>query len=182
MSETLTYGLLVFTSFFTLVNPVSTMPVFLSLTADLEQKHRVAIAKKALGAAFLIILVFAFSGQFLFKFFNISVDSFRIVGGAIFFVVGFDMLNARLSHIKVKESEIEQSVNDIAITPLAIPMLCGPGAITNAIVLMQDAQTLVMKITFVVALFLMIVVSYVILVSSSRLVKVMGQTGINVMM
>ncbi|MEG0033585.1 MAG: MarC family protein [Mucinivorans sp.] len=182
MSQALTYGLLVFTSFFTLVNPVSAMPVFLGLTAEFEQKRRVAVAKKALIAAFLIILVFAFSGQFLFKFFNISVDSFRIVGGAIFFVVGFDMLNARLSPIRVKESEIEQSVNDIAITPLAIPMLCGPGAITNAIVLMEDADTMLLKTVFVVSLALMIVVSYVILVSSSRLVKVMGQTGINVMM
>lgn len=158
------------------------MPVFLGLTSQMEQKDRLVIVKKAIFAAFLIIIVFAFGGQFLFKFFNISVDSFRIVGGAIFFVVGFDMLNARLSSIKVKSSEIEQTIKDIAITPLAIPMLCGPGAITNAIVLMQEAQTLTYKLVFVVSLIVMMVVAYIILASSSKLVQIMGQMGINVMM
>lgn len=158
------------------------MPVFLGLTSDMDSRQRVAVVKRAVIAAFLIILFFAFSGQFLFKFFNISVDSFRIVGGAIFFVVGFDMLNARISPTKCKESEMQQAVRDISITPLAIPMLCGPGAITNAIVQMEDANTFALKVTFVVALVVMIGVTYVILVSSSRLVKIMGQTGINVLM
>jgi multiple antibiotic resistance protein len=182
MNDILTYGLLVFTSFFTLINPISTMPVFLGLTADMESKHRMDVAKRAVIAALIILLVFAFTGQFLFKVFNISVNSFRIVGGAIFFVVGFDMLNARLSAIKVKDSEIQRAVKDIAITPLAIPMLCGPGAITNGIVLMDDADTLPLKITFVVVLLLVMAVTYLILVSSSKLVKFLGQTGINIMM
>lgn len=182
MSEYLTYGLLVFTSFFTLINPISAMPVFLGLTTTMDQQNKTAIVKRALIATLLILLFFAFSGQFLFKFFGISVDSFRIAGGAIFFVMGFDMLNARLSTIKVKESEVKQAVKDIAITPLAIPMLCGPGAITNAIVQMEDAHGFWMKVTFVVALLAMIAVTYVVLVSSSRLVKLLGETGINVMM
>lgn len=182
MTEILTYSLLVFTSFFTLINPVSVMPVFLGLTSELDQHDRLTIAKKSVLLAFLMILVFAFAGQFLFKFFNISVDSFRIVGGAIFFVVGFDMLNARLSSIKVKDSEIKQTVRDIAITPLAIPMLCGPGAITNAIVLMQDAHTMSYKLAFIISLIVTMGVTYIVLAFSSRLVKVMGQTGINVMM
>lgn len=182
MQEQFAYGLLVFTSFFTLINPISAMPVLLGLTSDMDNQKRLSIVKRAVIAAFLIIIFFAFTGQFLFKVFNISVDSFRIVGGAIFFVVGFDMLNARLSPLKVKDSETQQVVRDISITPLAIPMLCGPGAITNAIVMMEDATTLPLKITFVVSLIIMIGVTYIILASSSRLVKVLGQTGINVMM
>lgn len=182
MNELLTYGMLVFTSFFTLINPISCMPVFLGLTSDMDQSDRTAIAKRAVIVSLIIVLVFAFSGQLLFKVFNISIDSFRIVGGAIFFVVGFDMLNARLSPIKAKDSEIKQTDKDIAITPLAIPMLCGPGAITNAIVLMNDAHSVLMKTTFVVALVLMLIVTYIILISSSRLIKFLGQTGINIMM
>ncbi len=127
-------------------------------------------------------MVFAFSGQFLFRVFGISVNSFRIVGGAIFFVVGFDMLNARLSPIKAKDSEIKQTIKDIAITPLAIPMLCGPGAITNAIVLMEDANTVLLKVIFVASLLLMLLVTYLVLISSSKLIKRFGQTGINIMM
>lgn len=182
MQELFAYGLLVFTSFFTLINPISAMPVFLGLTADIEPRRRLAIIKRAVVAAFLIIIFFAFSGQFLFKFFSISVDSFRIVGGAIFFVIGFDMLNARLSPLKMNSSDTEQADRDISITPLAIPMLCGPGAITNAIVMMEDATSWQLKVTFVVALIVMIGVAYFILASSSRLVKILGQTGINVMM
>lgn len=182
MNELLTYGLLVFTSFFTLINPISAMPVFLGLTSDMESKDRVAVAKRAVLVSLIIVLVFAFSGQFLFRVFGISVNSFRIVGGAIFFVVGFDMLNARLSPIKAKGSEIKQTIKDIAITPLAIPMLCGPGAITNAIVLMEDADSILLKVVFVVALCLMLLVTYLILISSSKLIKRFGETGINVMM
>ncbi|MEG1634306.1 MAG: MarC family protein [Rikenellaceae bacterium] len=182
MNDIFSYGLLVFTSFFTLINPIGAMPVFLGLTSELNQKEKTAIIKRALLAALMIVIAFGFGGQFLFSFFHISVDSFRIVGGAIFFVMGFDMLNARLSPIKAKDSEIHGTNNDIAITPLAIPMLCGPGAITNAIVLMKDANTFMLKVTFVVALVLMICLAYIILVSSSRLVKLLGQTGINVMM
>ncbi|GAB6123954.1 MarC family protein [Dysgonomonas termitidis] len=182
MNELLTYGLLVFTSFFTLINPISAMPVFLGLTSDMEPKDRVAVAKRAVLVSLIIVLVFAFSGQFLFRVFGISVNSFRIVGGAIFFVVGFDMLNARLSPIKAKGSEIKQTIKDIAITPLAIPMLCGPGAITNAIVLMEDADSILLKVVFVVALCLMLLVTYLILISSSKLIKRFGETGINVMM
>lgn len=182
MTEMLTYSLLVFTSFFTIINPVSVMPVFLGLTVELEPRDRLSIVKRAVLAAFLLILGFAFAGQFLFMFFNISIDSFRIVGGVIFFVVGFDMLNARLSSIKVKESEIKQTVRDVAITPLAIPMLCGPGAITNGIVLMQQADGWHYKLAFIAALITVMITTYVILASSSKLVKIMGQTGINVMM
>lgn len=182
MGDLFTYGLLVFTSFFTLINPIGTMPVFLGLTADMDQKYKVDTAKRAILASLIIILFFAFTGQFLFKFFNISVNSFRIVGGAIFFVMGFDMLNARLSSIKVKESEMKQTIKDIAITPLAIPMLCGPGAITNAIVLVEDATDITQKIVFVAVLCIVLLLSYIILISSSKLTKTLGQTGINVMM
>lgn len=182
MNEIWTYALLVFTSFFTLINPISVMPVFLGLTSELNHKDKTKIAKRALITAFLIIIAFGFGGQFLFSFFNISVNSFRIAGGVIFFVMGFDMLNARLSPIKAKDSEIQNAHHDIAITPLAIPMLCGPGAITNAIVLMEDADTLLLKATFIISLLVMLFVGYIILTSSSRLVKLLGQTGINVMM
>ena len=86
-----------------------------------------------------------FSGQLLFNFFGISVNSFRVVGGVIFFLMGMDMLQARLGKVKLKESEIKTYVNDISVTPLAIPMICGPGALTNAIVMMEDANSVEKK-------------------------------------
>lgn len=176
------YSLLVFTSFFTLINPISILPVYLGLTSEIGNKEKLQIASRAIIAALFILLGFAFSGQFLFKFFGISVDSFRIVGGAIFFVVGFDMLNARLSPIKGGKDEIHKAAKDIAITPLAIPMLCGPGAITNAIVLMEDAVTIPHKIAFVISVLVVLLLCYLIFAFSTRIVKYLGETGINVML
>lgn len=176
------YALLVFTSFFTLINPISILPVFLGLTSELDKKQQLDIARRAVFSALLILLGFAFSGQFLFKFFGISVDSFRIVGGAIFFVVGFDMLNARLSPIKGGKDDISKVGKDIAITPLAIPMLCGPGAITNAIVLMEDAVTIAHKIAFVGAVLVVLMLAYLIFAFSTKIVRYLGETGINVML
>lgn len=182
LDSVLPYALLVFTSFFTLVNPISILPVFLGLTTELTEKQKLDIARRAIFAAFVILCGFAFSGQFLFKFFAISVDSLRIVGGAIFFIIGYDMLNARLSPIKGGKDEITKAAKDIAITPLAIPMLCGPGAITNAIVLMEDASTIPHKIAFVAAVVVVLIICYVIFAFSTKIVRFLGETGINVML
>ncbi|MDA3778944.1 MAG: NAAT family transporter [Bacteroidales bacterium] len=182
MNEILSFGLLSFTSFFTLINPLGTMPIFMTMTSDLDQKNRTKTAKKASIVAFIIILAFAFSGQLLFKFFGISVNSFRIVGGIIFFLMGMDMLHARLGKVKLKSSEIKTYVDDISITPLAIPMISGPGAITNAIVLMEDAESIWKIAVLIFSLFSVILLTYLILYSSSRIIKFLGETGNNVLM
>ena len=182
MNELLTFGLLAFTTFFTLINPLGVMPIFMTMTADLDSEHRTKTAKKASIVSFVIIVMFAFSGQLLINFFGISVNSFKIVGGVIFFLMGMDMLQARLGKVKIKDSEVKSYVNDISITPLAIPMICGPGAITNAIVMMDTAYTLQMQITLIVAIFLVMLLTYTILYSSSKIIKVLGETGNNVLM
>lgn len=182
MNELFTFGLLCFTSFFTLINPLGSLPVFMTMTAELEQRQRIKTAKKAVVVAFIVTLTFAFTGQLLFKFFGISVNSFRIVGGVIFFIMGMDMLQARLGKVKIKDSEIKSYVADISITPLAIPMICGPGAITNAIVLMEDATTPALKIVLILTIGLMMGLTYLIYYSGSRIIKFLGETGNNVMM
>lgn len=182
MQDSISFGLLCFTSFFTLINPLGTMPIFMTMTSELNVSQRNATAKKASIIGFFTIVGFALSGQLLFNFFGISVNSFRIVGGVIFFIMGMDMLQARLGQVKIKESEVKSYISDISITPLAIPMICGPGAITNAIVLMEDAVTFELKIILFSAIFLVIVITYLILFSSSRIIKILGQTGNNVMM
>jgi multiple antibiotic resistance protein len=182
MNDALAFGLLCFTSFFTLINPLSTMPVFMTMTAELSEKERNRTAKKATIVALITIIIFALSGQLLFKFFGISVNSFRVVGGVIFFIMGMDMLQARLGQVKIKDSEVKTYVNDISVTPLAIPMICGPGAITNSIVMMEDASTLTRKIILFGTILLVMFITYIIFYSSSRIIKMLGQTGINVMM
>ena len=182
MTETISFGLLCITSFFTLINPLGTMPVFMSMTAELSVADRNITAKKASVVSLLTIIAFAFTGQLLFKFFGISVNSFRVVGGVIFFIMGMDMLQARLGQVKINDNEVKSYLTDISITPLAIPMICGPGAITNAIVLMEDANTLPKLIVLIISIVLIMFLTYLILYSSSKLIKLLGQTGINVMM
>ena len=182
MEDLLPFALLCFTSFFTLTNPLGTMPVFLTMTNGMNVLERKAIVRWATIVAFISLIAFTFSGQFLFKFFGISSNGFRIAGGFIIFKIGFDMLQARYSNAKLKEEEVKTYADDISITPLAIPMLCGPGAIANAIMLMDDASTLSLKGTLIGIIALVYFITFLILQASTRLVRILGETGNNVMM
>ena len=182
MEDLLPFALLCFTSFFTLTNPLGTMPVFLTMTNGMNDHERKAIVRRATIVSFITLMVFTFSGQFLFKFFGISSNGFRIAGGFIIFKIGFDMLQARYSNAKLKEEEVKTYADDISITPLAIPMLCGPGAIANAIMLMDDASTLSLKGTLIGIFALVYFITFLILQASTRLVRILGETGNNVMM
>ena len=182
MDTIIPFALLCFTSFFTLTNPLGTMPVFLTMTNGLSNEERKRIIKRATITSFLILIGFTFCGQFLFKFFGISTNGFRIAAGIIILKIGYDMLQARYSNAKLKEDEIKAYANDISITPLSIPMLCGPGAIANGIILMSDASNWTLKATLVGVIGLVYILTYIILRLSTRLVRIMGETGNNVMM
>ena len=182
MEAIIPYALLCFTSFFTLTNPLGTMPVFLTMTNGLSDDERKHIIKRATIVAFVILVAFTLCGQFLFKFFGISTNGFRIAAGFIILKIGYDMLQARYSSAKLKDDEIKAYVNDISITPLSIPMLCGPGAIANGIILMSDATTIELKVTLIVMIALVYLLSYIALRLSTRLVNIIGETGNNVMM
>jgi multiple antibiotic resistance protein len=182
MTEYITFGILCFTTFFTIINPIGVMPVFMTMTKELDKKDRNLTAKKAILTSFITLVVFAFSGQILFNFFGISVNSFRVVGGVIFFLMGMDMLQARLGTVKVKPEEIKTYVSDISITPLAIPMITGPGAITNVIVLMEDAEAIELKLVLLGAILLVFAITLSILLSATKIIKILGTTGNNVLM
>ena len=184
MIEIYTFALLAFTAFFTIINPLGTMPIFMSMTASLSKQRRKQTAKKATIVAFFTVIAFAFSGQILFKFFGISVNSFRVVGGLIFFMMGWDMLQARLGQFKHTDDEdkIDAYVEDISITPLAIPMICGPGAITNAIILMDDAADFTQKGVLILVIALVLLITYLVLVGGSKITEKLGSTGNKVMM
>ena len=182
MDTIIPYALLCFTSFFTLTNPLGTMPVFLTMTNGLSEDERKHIIKRATIVSFVILITFTLCGQFLFKFFGISTNGFRIAAGFIILKIGYDMLQARYSSAKLKEDEIKSYVNDISITPLSIPMLCGPGAIANGIILMSDATTWELKATLFSMIAVVYLLSYIVLRLSTRLVNLIGETGNNVML
>lgn len=183
MDQYFSFTLLCLTSFFTLMNPLGIMPVFMSMTASLSPQERRKTAQRAVIVAFITLIAFAFSGQVLFQFFGISVDSFRMVGGIIFFMMGYDMLQARLSKVKLSKSTAKREyISDISITPLAIPMICGPGAITNSIVLMADSETPMQKAILIGSIIVVLLTTFLVLWGSAPISKLMGETGNKVMM
>ena len=178
--------LLYFTAFFTMMNPLGAVPVFLGLTDDLERKEQKNTATKAIVTAFLTLVIFAFAGKYLFEFFNISIAGLKVVGSIIFMIMGYDMLNSKVGRLKttngkLSASEEQDVAGDIALTPLGIPLLAGPGSITNAMVLMGESHTWIDKGLVVLAIFVVSALSLLILRSSSGVLRIMGRQGTKVM-
>jgi len=174
--------LLYMTSFITLMNPLGILPVFLTMTSELDKKGRQRTAIKSLITAFFTLIAFAFGGQMLFNFFGISVAGLKVVGGVLFFILGYEMLNARLSRIRLTPEEVKSYENDVSITPLGIPMIAGPGSITNAIILMDQSTTVVERSVLIASIFAVCLIILIILLSGNSIMKVLGDTGNKVMM
>ena len=174
--------ILYFTSFLTLMNPMGIMPVFLTMTSDLSKRERRNTALKAVITATAVLILFAFAGRYLFEFFGISVAGLKVVGGVLFFFMGYDMLNARLSPMKIKAEDVEKYVDDISITPLGIPMIAGPGAITNAIVLMGESTDYTSKMMVLVSILLVSATLLFVLFGAVGITRFLGDKGNKIMM
>lgn len=177
MKELFSYFLISFTSLFTIVNPLGSLPVYAAFTDLVRREEAVRIARTASFVAFLAMVLFALSGQFLFNFFNISIDGLRIVGGFLFFITGLDMLQGRNSRIKNLSRAERNEIEEFAVTPLAIPMICGPGAITVTIVLIQEASSLSHKVILFGTFALVCSANFLFLIGSKRILSLIGNSG-----
>lgn len=177
MKDSLTLYLLSATSLFTVVNPLALLPVFASFTGIMEPQQIKTFAKRVSIIAMITMLVFAIAGKILFSFFNISVDGLRIVGGVLFFIVGYDMLQAKVARTKSVTHQEMDEINEMAITPFAIPMICGPGAITVSMVHYQDAHSIANKFIVLISILTVATLTYFILAYSDRVVKALGRSG-----
>lgn len=181
-SEITDFIFLAFTSLFTMVNPLGILPVYTGLTSKLPASEAKAVAIKAIITAIITLVVFAVLGRFIFDFFQISVNALRIVGGVVFFMAGYDMLQARLIRTKSSEESVTEFANDIAITPLAIPMICGPGAITATMILMNDAHDMTKKLILLGTILVIMLITLVFLLSSRKVINALGENGNKVLM
>src|SRR5438552_14678026 len=136
------YALLAASSLFVIVNPIGTVPAFLAMTPTDTNLRRNQMAKLACGVMAGVLLVFAVAGTWIFKLFGITLATFEMAGSVVLLLIALDMLRAQRS--PVQETEEEKTAGtakeDIAITPLAVPMLAGPGAIPTAILLLSQAE------------------------------------------
>ncbi|MCB0385037.1 MAG: MarC family protein [Bdellovibrionales bacterium] len=177
MKDLLGYFLFVFTSIFTIVNPIGTMPVYAAFTESVDRRQAVRVARTAVLVAFAAMILFALTGKLVFNFFSISVDGLRVVGGVLFFITGYDMLQGKNSRIKKVTHAEAAEIEEFAITPLAIPMICGPGTITVVIVQIQEAHSLIHKSILFTTFGLVSLATFLILISSKKLLALMGSSG-----
>lgn len=177
--EAITFFLHAFTSIFTIVNPVGGLITFISLTSGITATERRDIAKRAVTIACALAIMFAVSGELILRALGATVDSLRVAGGILLFMVAVDMMHARISRESVTAEEIKDAAKkeDISVFPIAMPLLTGPGAITTAIVLIRTGRTLDLKIIAVAAMLLTFAISYLIFRSADRVNGLLGTTG-----
>jgi multiple antibiotic resistance protein len=180
--ELLQFALITFTSVLFIVDPIAVIPTYLVITRDETPLQRRRTALRACIAAALLLIAFGLAGRFIFQILGITMSAFRVAGGAILWIVAMDMLQAKRS-TQESAPEIEEGTakEDVAVTPLAMPMLAGPGAISTIMVLAGQARTLGQSIVVYLSIVLTALVCWLTLRIGERLMTRMGQTGIRVM-
>jgi multiple antibiotic resistance protein len=174
----LQFGALCFVSLFTMIDPIGALPIYVSMTSALSHPESRRVALRATITAWLVLTAFALTGRFVFEFFGISVNSLRIVAGVIFFIMGYEMLQARLTRTKSDEESISEYVEDVAITPLGIPLIAGPGAITTVILLMNETSgVLASQIALLAAIFAVLALTFLFLIGARQVMHALGSSG-----
>ncbi len=182
MSEFAQFALITFTSLLFIVDPIAVVPTYLVITQDESAEQRKRTAARACIAAALIMIVFALAGRMIFRLFGITLPAFRIAGGLILWLVAMDMLRGRRTTQEGTEEIVEGTEKeDVAITPLAMPMLAGPGAISTVMVLASQAGGAARQAVVYGAIGLTALISWLTLRVGERIVNRFGQTGIRVM-
>jgi len=179
-------ALLSFIALITMVNPLAVIPAFVSLTDGTSRRTRASVALLAGIAVTAVLTIFLLAGNYVFQFFGITVPAFQIMGGIIFLTSAMRSLvdddrrsnNAgekRMQDADVVKAEIDPT--SIAVVPLAIPMLSGPGAITTVMVLVNTYPAVEQKMAVIVAIAAVGVCSYVVLLAAMPLSRIIGARG-----
>lgn len=167
----------VFLSLFLVVDVVTNLPIFLSLTERFSSKERKSIARRALMVALGIQLLFVIFGNYIFTYLNIQLYSFSIAGGILLSIVAMEMLFGRKTRTEYQEKEQEEEKENITVVPLAIPLHTGPASIITGMILFGKADTLPLKAVFILAAVLVYLVSMVILLKSDLIFRIFKSLG-----
>ena len=176
------FFILCLTTLFTLINPIGIAPILIVMTERFSKKERINIAWIGSITAFLTLVIFSIVGSVIFNIFGITIEAFQIMGGIIFFRNGLRMLEAKVGRSRTTPAEQEESQesNEIAISPIGIPLIAGPGAITASMLLSSQAPQLYSYGTLVFSIFLVLMVVYLILRNGNLIITVLGTTGMRV--
>ena len=164
------YILLAAGSLFVIVDPLATAPAFLAMTPNDTPEQRIRMARLACCVTAGVLLVFSIAGQLIFKVMGITMPAFQIAASIVLLLVALDMLRAQRSRVQATHEETKAGVEktDIAVTPLAIPMLAGPGAISTTILLQNEANNFPKHVALYVCILVVSLASYLILRIAAR--------------
>jgi multiple antibiotic resistance protein len=181
--ELLSFSLLSLSAVFFVVDPMGALPVFVAMTQrDTEEKRR-QMARRASITAFVILTLFAVAGTVIFRLLGVTLGAFKVAGGILLLLTSIEMLTAKQARTRIIPEEQQEGTDkdDVAIFPLAIPLLAGPGAIATVTALMGRAGRTLFMVPVIVSIAITCVASYAMLRAASRISSLLGVTGLNVM-
>jgi len=183
MDHTTVHFMTVFMAFFAIMNPIANASLFIGLTQSNDRYTKRLIALRSVSTAFIIVSIFAVAGREIFATFGISLPAFRIAGGLMISMIGYHMLQGKMSNLHTPNEEDTLNSHDaalsIAITPLGIPVLAGPGTIATAMNFAAES-TFIEIVTVLCAFGLMCVITFISFICGQWLAKMLGQNGIKV--
>jgi multiple antibiotic resistance protein len=176
------YIFLAASSLFVIVDPLATVPAFLAMTPTDSPEQRIKMARLACCVAAGVLLAFAIAGKWIFKFLGITMPAFQLAASVVLLLVALDMLRAQRSRVQETSEETAAGAEktDIAVTPLAIPMLAGPGAISTAVLLHNQAVGLAQRVALYFCIGVVCLASYLILRVSARGARWLSPIAMNI--
>ena len=182
MQDNVTFGILAFMQLLVVYNPLSAMPMFVTLTVEDTRRERFRTAGVGVLTSIIVMVVFTFAGHAILDFFAITTEAFQIAAGVIFFGIGSDMLQAKRSRVKTTRREQDEAAEqrDLAIIPLGLPTLAGPGTIVTVIALAGLASGPAQLSSVYLAAVLVGGVTLPCLMLAPVLLGALGRTGLNV--
>ena len=184
LKEVLEFSFVALSSIFFIVDPLAAIPSFLVMTAEDSEEKRRRMARQAAWTCFVVLIAFSIAGSLIFKVFGITLPAFKIAGGLILFLVAIDMLQARRSGTQeVTEERLEGTQKEeVGVTPMGIPMLAGPGAISTVMVLMGQSRNWWQAAPVLAAIAITALASYFVLAGANQVRRYLGETGIRILM
>jgi multiple antibiotic resistance protein len=160
----------VFIGFFAILNPIGNTPLFVLMVGDADRRIIKKVAFKAVFVAFLIITIFSLFGHIIFRLFNITLPAFQIAGGIIVFFIGYDLLQGKAAGAhKSKMKDTDTALDDMAVSPLGIPLLAGPGTITTAMNFVGQGHSFINTILIIVVFAIVCAITYLMFILSNRI-------------
>ena len=184
MSDVVSFSLVSLSAVFVVVDPIAAVPFFLSLTAGEDPLRKARTARRAALAAYFVLTFFALAGAIVFKLLGITLAAFKMAGGVLLLITAIDMLRSRAPESRITASEVQAPREDVAIVPLAMPLLAGPGSVATVVVLMGRARAgerWWQVVPVLASIAITAAAAYVFFRFATQIDRMLGRTGLSIL-